>query len=60
MTTDSSEYTYHVHWSEKDKQYVGTVQEFPALRWSADSDTEALAGIQTSVQEILQLLAVAE
>ena len=56
MIPDNSKYTYCVQWSEEDKQYVGTVQEFPSLSWLDDTPSAALDGIQRTVSEAIQLL----
>lgn len=45
------EYSYQVHYSAEDKQFVGTVVEFPLLSWLEDSADAALTGIRTVVQE---------
>jgi len=46
-------YTYRVHWSPEDQQYVGTVAEFPSLSWLADSKLSALDGIIALVNDVL-------
>lgn len=47
------EYLYRVHYSAEDKQFVGTVAEFPLLSWLADSADAALTGIRNVVQETI-------
>jgi len=46
-------YTYRVTWSEEDKDYVGLCAEFPGLSWLADTQEEALRGINKLVAEVL-------
>jgi len=45
-------YTYRVTWSEEDNEYVGLCAEFPSLSWLADTQEEALQGINNVVAEV--------
>ncbi|MDR0782249.1 MAG: type II toxin-antitoxin system HicB family antitoxin [Propionibacteriaceae bacterium] len=38
-------YTYRVHWSTEDGEFVATVAEFPSLSWLDDTPTTAMTGI---------------
>ena len=53
---DINDYHYEVKWSEEDRQFVGTVQEFPSLSWLDDSPEAALSGIQRIVLEAASIL----
>jgi predicted HicB family RNase H-like nuclease len=46
-------YTYRVHWSAKDGEYVGTVAELPSVSWLAEDRMEAFVGIQRLAEEIV-------
>lgn len=46
-------YTYRVHWSEEDGEYVGTVAELPSVSWLAEDRMEAFIGIQRVADEIV-------
>ena len=46
-------YTYRITWSAEDGEHVGRCAEFPSLSWLAPTAREALAGIQSLVQEVL-------
>jgi len=46
-------YTYRVHWSADDEEYVGTVAELPSLSWLAEERMEAFIGIQRLVEEVV-------
>ncbi len=46
-------YTYRITWSDEDKQYVGLCAEFPSLSWLADTQEEALRGINDVVAEVI-------
>jgi len=52
-STNSNLYTYRLTWSEEDKEYIGLCAEFPSLSWLADTQEEALRGINTLVSEVL-------
>lgn len=47
-------YTYRISWSAEDQEYVGLCAEFPSLSWLAKSTAEALNGIITLVDEVVQ------
>jgi hypothetical protein len=49
------QYTYRVSWSEEDKEFVGTCDEFPSLSWLSKSKVEAYDGIHKLVLQIVQL-----
>ena len=51
---EASRYTYRVHWSENDGMFVGTCVGFPSLSYKASSRTEAQAGIQDLVRDVLE------
>jgi len=51
---DIERYTYHVTWSEDDKEYVGLCAEFPSLSWLAVTPAEASAGIRDIVREVVE------
>lgn len=46
-------YTYRVTWSKEDNQYVGLCAEFPSLSWLADTQEDALRGINGVVVEVI-------
>ena len=46
-------YTYRVTWSDEDEEYVGLCAEFPSLSWLADTQGEALRGINDVVAEVI-------
>jgi predicted HicB family RNase H-like nuclease len=46
-------YTYRVHWSAEDEEYVGTVAELPSVSWLAPDRLEAFVGIQRAAEEIV-------
>ncbi len=47
-------YTYRVTWSDEDGEYVGLCAEFPSLSWLADTQEAALAGIKSTVKQVIQ------
>lgn len=49
-------YSYRVSWSQEDEAFVGTVAEFPGLSFVGDSQTEALHGIVSTVEDALAIL----
>lgn len=51
--TKNNFYTYRVTWSEEDQEYVGLCAEFPSLSWLADTQIEALKGINKLVFDVL-------
>ena len=44
-----TKFTYHVHWSDEDQQFVGTVDQFPLLSYCADTEHDARRGIERTV-----------
>ena len=46
-------YTYRVTWSEEDGEFVATCVEFPSLSWLADSQVEALRGLEQVVADVV-------
>lgn len=48
-----SHYTYRVTWSPEDDEFVATVVEFPSLSWLAETQVEALEGLQTLLGEVI-------
>jgi predicted RNase H-like HicB family nuclease len=46
-------YTYRVHWSAEDGEYIGTVAELPSVSWLAEDRLEAFVGVQRVVEEIV-------
>ena len=51
---EAGRYTYRVHWSEKDGQFVGTCVGFPGLAYKAPTRAEARTGIQDQVRDLLE------
>lgn len=49
----SDRYTYRVTWSEEDGEFVGLCAEFPSLSWLAETQEEALKGINNLVHDVL-------
>ena len=47
-------YTYRVHWSAEDQEYVGAVAEFPSLSWLAGDLGEAFDGIRAVVADVVE------
>ncbi|MFT3943862.1 MAG: toxin-antitoxin system HicB family antitoxin [Ancrocorticia sp.] len=47
-------YAYRVRWSGEDEAYVATVAEMPSLSWIADSQVEALLGLQNLIAGVLE------
>lgn len=48
------DYSYHVRWYEPDKQFVGTVDEFPSLSGMGPSLEKALREIKFVVGMVLE------
>ncbi|GLW32994.1 type II toxin-antitoxin system HicB family antitoxin [Actinoplanes regularis] len=46
-------YTYRVHWSAEDSEYIGTVAELPSVSWLAEDRMKAFIGIQRVAEEIV-------
>ena len=42
----TNHYTYQVSWSPEDREYVGTVAEFPSVSWLDADEQAAFAGIR--------------
>lgn len=57
MSTYANHYTYRVHWSPEDQEFVGTVAEFPSLSWLAADMSEAFAGIRSVVADVVEDMA---
>ncbi len=53
MASENKRYIYRVIWSEEDKEFVGLCTEFPSLSWLADTQAEALRGINEVVAEVV-------
>lgn len=51
---DVSKYDYNVRWSEEDGEHVATCLEFPSLSWLADSQKEALEGMNALVAGVVK------
>jgi len=47
-------YTYRLAWSSREAEFVATVVEFPSLSWIADTREDALVGLTSLVEEVLQ------
>lgn len=55
MTDDPAKrLTYHVAWSEADREYVGTCPLYPSLSWLDFSQISALEGIVSLVRQSLE------
>lgn len=46
-------YTYRVTWSEPDGEFVATCAEFPSLSWLADTQVDALRGLEKVVADVV-------
>jgi len=53
MSGVADHYTYRVHWSPEDGEYVGTVAELPSVSWLAVSKVEAFVGVVRAAREIV-------
>jgi predicted HicB family RNase H-like nuclease len=51
MNTDH--YTYRVTWSAEDGEHVGLCAEFPSLSWLATTPEAALAGVRSTVADVV-------
>ena len=51
----ATDYTYRVFWSEEDKEFVGTVAEFPYLSYLDTDQHKAFDGIIDVVKNALEL-----
>jgi hypothetical protein len=54
MTMKADHFTFHIAWSEEDKEHVGLCSEFPLLSWLAHTPEGALAGIRKLVHGAVQ------
>ncbi len=54
MAMNGDHYAYRVRWSGEDEAYVATVAEMPSLSWIADSQVEALLGLQNLIAGVLE------
>jgi predicted HicB family RNase H-like nuclease len=50
---DPTHYKYSVQWSARDREFVGTVAEFPSLAWLDESERDAFEGIKQIVADIV-------
>jgi predicted HicB family RNase H-like nuclease len=50
---DPTHYKYSVQWSARDREFVGTVAEFPSLTWLDESERDAFEGIKQIVADIV-------
>lgn len=46
-------YTYRVTWSEADGEFVATCVEFPSLSWLAETQLDALHGLEKVVEGVV-------
>jgi len=53
-------YEYHIHYSEDDSAYIGSVAEFPYLSADGSTPSEAYAEIKSVVAEVLEVLSKEE
>ncbi|QQG96198.1 toxin-antitoxin system HicB family antitoxin [Mycobacteroides chelonae] len=49
-----SHYTYRVQWSPEDDSYVALVAEFPSLSWLASDPAQAISGLASLVDSVLE------
>ena len=54
---ESQKYTYQLHWSEEDQEFVGTCLEFPYLSHLDENPDAAAAGIQQLVSDCVRDMA---
>ena len=50
----AEDYTYHVEWSDREQEYLGTCLEFPSLSWLDPNRQKALEGITKLVGAVLK------
>jgi predicted HicB family RNase H-like nuclease len=50
-------YTYRLAWSDKNKEFIATVVEFPSLSWIAGTREGALDGLTAVVADVLEDMA---
>lgn len=53
-TADISHYTYRVTWSVEDQEFVATCLEFPSLSWLAETQVDALTGLEKVIAETIE------
>ncbi len=53
MMINHSDHIFSILWTEEDQQFVGLCSDFPSLSWLASDSANALAGIETLVNETL-------
>ena len=46
-------YTYQVHYSIEDKEFVGTCLEFPSVSWVAEEPLETFNSIMGVIKDIV-------
>lgn len=46
-------YRYSVEWSPDDQEFVATVAEFPSLSWLADTQLDALRGLESLIESVI-------
>lgn len=46
-------YTYRVHWSAEDGEYVGTVAELPSVSWLAGDPSAAFVGVARAAADVV-------
>ncbi len=49
----ADKYAYKVVWSNEDGEYVATVAELPSLSWLAPTQSEAINGLHSLVEEVV-------
>ena len=57
VAPEADRYTYRVHWSDEDQEYVGLCAELPSLSWLAKTAGAALNGIRRLVAETVAEMA---
>jgi predicted HicB family RNase H-like nuclease len=58
---NADHYTYRVHWSSEDEEFVATIAEFPSLSWLSDTPTGAMEGMVRLAHDVVdEMLANAE
>ena len=51
--TNTKHYAYRVLWSADDEEYVALCAEFPSLSFLAETQGEALEGINQTIEEVV-------
>lgn len=54
MSNVAEHYTYRVHWSPEDQEYVGTVVELPSVSWLDPDRQAAFAGIVQAAVAVVE------